>query len=54
MTTEQALQLKVDKTYIFILKDGREINKRGSWLASTDKVGWKLNHARIEMVKQIK
>lgn len=54
MTIEQVRQLKVDKNYIFVLQDGREIKKRGSWLAFTDNVGWKLNQARIELVKQIK
>lgn len=47
--------LKADQKYVFRLKDGRELVKRGSWLLGTSKNGhWDIDSRKMELIETVK
>ena len=50
MTREQLQNLFVDASYIFTFADGHTERHRGSWLMTTDGVGWKIDDKKASLV----
>lgn len=50
MTREQLQHLLVDASYIFTFADGHTERHRGSWLMTTDGVGWKIDDKKASLV----
>lgn len=50
MTREQLQHLLVDASYIFTFADGHTERHRGSWLMTTDDVGWKMDDKKASLV----
>lgn len=50
MTREQLQNLLVDASYIFTFADGHTERHRGSWLMTTDGVGWKIDDKKAFLV----
>lgn len=50
MTREQLQNLLVDASYIFTFADGHTERHRGSWLMTTDGVGWKMDDKKASQI----
>ena len=54
MQTIELQHLKVDKTYLFKLKDGREIRRSGGWLMTCESGRWEMDKRKCEHVESYK
>lgn len=50
MTPEQLQHLLVDASYLFTFADGHTERHRGSWLMTTDGVGWKMDYKKASQI----
>jgi hypothetical protein len=50
MTREQIQHLLVDASYLFTFADGHTERHRGSWLLTTDGVGWKMDNKKASQI----
>ena len=50
MTREQLQNLFVDASYIFTFADDHTERHRGSWLMTTDGVGWKMDDKKASQI----
>lgn len=53
MTVEELGWLRVDWRYVFYLKDGRTIIKRGSWLLTTKDGHYAIDKNKAELIESI-
>lgn len=50
ITREQLQHLLVDASYIFTFADGHTERHHGSWLMTTDGVGWKMDDKKASQI----
>ncbi|MBR1698448.1 MAG: hypothetical protein IJ714_01515 [Bacteroidales bacterium] len=53
MTVEELGYLPIDWRYVFHLKDGRDITKRGSWLLTTKDGRYAIDERKAELVESV-
>ena len=54
MRPEELKDIMIDRRYTFHLKDGRDIVRRGIWLAGFDDNGnWCVNPRKAELVESV-
>lgn len=55
MSPFELQHLKVDTLYLFTLKDGRKLRRKGVWLMDCVQSGlWRMNKEKCEMVTEYK
>lgn len=50
MSHDELLYLFVDAFYTFTFADGHTERHRGSWLMTTDTIGWKMNMKKASQI----
>lgn len=50
MKREQLQHLLVDESYLFTFADSHTERHRGSWLMTTDGVGWKMDDKKASQI----